>query len=282
MTLPLTIFIVAIAVAAVDAHAQHEGHAMAGETAAALPNPACAPAGRKALAIVETASARLESAPRVATGDMGAAIADLQRAVGAAQAQLFTCRAAVPATSAATAPADAMAGMDHAKMAMGKPAAEAKPSTQSAKPDAMAGMDHSNMAMGTPVPTAKPTRPVAKPDAMAGMDDSRIARGKSMPAAKPAARGAKPVDAMAGMDHPKMAKPGAASKPESTAVVAGGGGKLPVAMAERIADPACPNNVGQATAPKAVYQRKVYYFCSPKDRDEFRKNPAAYLKKRSR
>ena len=35
-------------------------------------------------------------------------------------------------------------------------------------------------------------------------------------------------------------------------------------------------------APKATYQRKVYYFCSTADRDAFLKDPAAYLKKRAK
>jgi len=63
---------------------------------------------------------------------------------------------------------------------------------------------------------------------------------------------------------------------------AGSAGKLPVAMAERIADPACPGNVGKAGAARAVYERKVYYFCSTGARDEFRRDPGGYLKKHPR
>ena len=239
MTRRLPIILVAMSIAVADAYAQHEGHQMAGMTASAASNPACAEAGRKALAIVEAASTRFESASR----ESGTAerLADLQRAVGAAQAQLFTCRAAVTRTPAAAPPADAMAGMDHSKMAMGKPAPGTKPAKPGAKStDAMAGMDHSKMAMGKPPPGAKPAKP-----------------------------GAKPAEPMAGMDHSKMAMAGAPPKTSDDA-------------APRIADPACPDNVGQATAPKAVYERKVYYFCSTRTRDDFRKNPAAYLKKHPR
>lgn len=57
---------------------------------------------------------------------------------------------------------------------------------------------------------------------------------------------------------------------------------LPVMAAERVADPACPDAVNDKNAARATYQRKVYYFCSAEDRDEFRKDPAAYLKKRPR
>ena len=58
--------------------------------------------------------------------------------------------------------------------------------------------------------------------------------------------------------------------------------RLPVAEAERVVDPACAATIDLAKAPKATYQRKVYYFCSTADRDEFVRDPAAYLKKRSK
>jgi len=165
--------------------------------APALSNPACVEAGRKALAIVEAASVRIERGSR--ENDTGARLADWQRAIDAAQAELLTCRAAVTTTSAATASA-----------------------------------------------------------------------------------AARPADAMAGMDHSKMATAGAPTKAGGGPAPAPGAAKLPMNMAERLADPSCPDNVGQATAPKAVYERKVYYFCSTKTRDRFRKDPAAYLKKHPR
>ncbi|MBA3296953.1 MAG: YHS domain-containing protein, partial [Acidobacteria bacterium] len=179
-----------------------------------------------------------------------------------AQAQLFACRAAVSTPLAAGSPAGAMAGMDHSKMNMGKPASTAKSTASGAKPaakpaDAMAGMDHSKMKMGKPAPTAKPTASGVKP---AG----------------------KPADAMPGMDHSKMGMPGPAAKTGAAAAPGPGSAGLPTSMAERVADPACPDNVGKATAPKSVYERKVYYFCSSKARDEFRKDPGAYLKKHPR
>jgi YHS domain-containing protein len=46
-----------------------------------------------------------------------------------------------------------------------------------------------------------------------------------------------------------------------------------------VIDPACAATIDLTSAPKATYQRKTYYFCSTADRDEFIKNPAAYLKK---
>jgi YHS domain-containing protein len=58
--------------------------------------------------------------------------------------------------------------------------------------------------------------------------------------------------------------------------------RLPVTDAERIIDPACAATIDLVNAPRATYQRKVYYFCSAADRDEFVKNPEAYLKKQGK
>ena len=322
--------------AARDLEAQHEGH-QPGAATAGPANAACAEGARKALTLVDAANIRRDPAGS-GREQIDRELAQLQRLVTATHAELFTCRAAVPAavtTPPAAKSADPMAGMDHSKMNMGTPAAGARPAAPGAKPtDPMAGMDHSKMNMGAPAAGAKPpaagTKPAArgaKPaDPMAGMDHSTMNMGAPAAAAKPpaagtkpAARGAKPADPMAGMDHSKMnmgtpasgakppaagtepaargAKPadpmtemdhskmgaGDASSPKADAPSAGGGaGKLPVMMAERVADPGCPEKVGQAGAPKAVYARKVYYFCSVGARDEFRKDPAAYLKKHPR
>lgn len=254
MTTLLTIFVVAMSVGVAHAHAQHESHQMPGAAAPAARNAGCAQGGQKALAIVEAASMRLETARRAnSAADLQDTMSELQKAVAAAQAQLFTCRAAVPTAPAGTTPPDAMAGMDHSKMAMGAPAATATAAPGAKPADPMAGMDHSKMNMGKPMPAAKPTKSAVKP-----------------------------AEPMAGMDHSKMATAVAPPKTGRDAASEPGELKLPVTMAERIADPACPDNVGQATAPKAVYERKVYYFCSAKARDEFRKGPAAYLKKHPR
>ena len=78
------------------------------------------------------------------------------------------------------------------------------------------------------------------------------------------------------MDHSKTemgaTEPGSMTK---------GDPKLPYMPAERVMDPACPT-ADFAAAPKAVFNRRIYYFCSPQDRDEFRKDPAGYLKKHPR
>ena len=89
-----------------------------------------------------------------------------------------------------------------------------------------------------------------------------------------------------GVDHSQHTMP---AKPSAPAAVGGapserpaGEPRLPVAEAERVIDPACAASIDLAKAPKATYQRKVYYFCSASDRDEFVKDPSAYLKKRGK
>lgn len=173
------------------------------------------------------------------------------------------------------------AGDPHVGHTMTTPTAPTK-APPTAKPSADPHAGHT-MA---PAPAAKPPAATTKPGAAKPAGDPHA--GHTMPADKPktpetskAPAGAKPTTPAAPMDHSKMPMGGAPKKGDETAT-AKEHPKLPVMPAERIADPACPNNVGDPKAPTAVYQRKVYYFCSTKDRDEFRKDPAAYLKKRPR
>jgi YHS domain-containing protein len=171
-------------------------------------------------------------------------------------------------------PADMRAAMDDLQAALG----EMRSALQQCDPvraavAAAAPMDHSKMAMGGAAPAA----------AAAAMDHSKMAMPGAAPAVKPGTRAAsKPAAAAAPMDHSKMAMPGTATGASGEAPIKMETPKLPVLAPERIADPACPKNVTDPKAPKAVYQRKVYYFCSIADRDQFRKGPAAYLKRRPR
>jgi YHS domain-containing protein len=105
------------------------------------------------------------------------------------------------------------------------------------------------------------------------------------PAAMPAPHGA----ATAPGDHLQHTMPPAAapaprpSTPSQTTAPRDRGPgepRLPVNEAERVIDPACVATIDLVNAPKATYQRRVYYFCSTSDRDEFVKDPVAYLKQR--
>jgi YHS domain-containing protein len=87
------------------------------------------------------------------------------------------------------------------------------------------------------------------------------------------------------VDHSQHAPGASSSRPparEAPAARAAAAGepRLPVSEAERVIDPACAATIDLVNAPKATYQRKVYYFCSASDRDEFVKDPDVYLKKR--
>ena len=193
----------------------------------------------------------------------------------------------LPAGAAAAAP------MDHSKMAMGGATPGTPSNKPGAKPAVPAPMDHSKMAMSGTTPAAptatgaKPAAAGAKPAAAAPMDHSKMAMGgakpgtpSNKPGAKPAAAGTKPT-AAAPMDHSKMAMGTGDAKPADSAAMTIGEAKLPVTAAARVMDPACPS-ADTKTAPKAVHQRRVYYFCSVKDRDAFLKDPAAYLKRQPR
>ena len=188
----------------------------------------------------------------------------VQAAVGELQIRLDPCLSggARMAGGVATAPGSAPAAMNM-NMAAPQPAAGAA---------AMRGMDHSKMTMGTP---ANPAASAAKPTAPTAMDHSKMAMGTP---AQPAAAGGKP-SAAAPMDHSKMAMASGAAKADPHGMT--NEAQIPLVPAVRVMDPACPT-ADTMTAPKAVYQRKVYYFCSAKDRDQFRKDPVAFLRARPR
>jgi len=82
--------------------------------------------------------------------------------------------------------------------------------------------------------------------------------------------------------QPSPAAPAAGAKRETAPQPQRPAGepRLPVAEAERVIDPACAAKIDLVNAPRATFQGKVYYFCSTRDRDDFVKDPSAYLKKR--
>lgn len=79
------------------ARAQHEGHGTASPPGPQDPGP-CAAGGRQALAAIDAASGRLESARQTnSPAEMRAAVADLQAILTAMRGQLAPCAAAQPA-----------------------------------------------------------------------------------------------------------------------------------------------------------------------------------------
>lgn len=127
----------------------------------------------------------------------------------------------------------------------------------------------------------------------AAMTMMSMAHPSGMPAAAPMDHSKMPMDqAKTPMDHSKMkmgepapsgaksgAKPESGRKPDTPTA---GDPKLPVVATERVIDPACAKTIDLVNAPRATYQGKVYYFCSSADRDQFLKDPAAYLKKQAK
>ena len=313
-----TYMIVGIAIALsaatpVAAIAQQTGHQMAAtpqESSTAIAD--CARAQAQLLRTIDAANTRAEAARQSnSAAAMRAAMDDIQGALSSLRAQLAACReldkvaaadphaghvmpsAQQPQTPGmqpgSTTPAPAAPGVKTADPHAGHtmpPAPAAKPSAPTAKPPATTkptADPHAGHAMPPPAakPSATPTKPPAatKPTADPHAGHKTPAPEKPKP---PATDKPKPTTPPAPMDHSKMPMGGTAPKEGDMPAATKGSPRLPVMPVERIADPACPQNVGDPKAPTAVYERKVYYFCSAKDRDEFRKDPAAYLKKRPR
>lgn len=112
-------------------------------------------------------------------------------------------------------------------------------------------------AMG-PAAAAAPT--TADPHAGHVMPSTPAQQPAPAAAPRPAGRGTE-----ATADRPVAAEP-----------------RLPVIPAERVIDPACAATIDLVNAPRATYRGIVYYFCTVADRDEFVRNPEAYLKGRAR
>lgn len=95
------------------------------------------------------------------------------------------------------------------------------------------------------------------------------------------------ADAHAGHPAPSppprpVAAPPAVAPAPAPAERAAGDPRLPVIPAARVIDPACAATIDLVNAPRATYRGSVYYFCATADRDEFVKDPEAYLKRRAR
>lgn len=245
------------------------GHAMPPPTSPQVDSQlvtVCAQSQREVVAVTERLNGRLEAARQTnAVAAMRAAVDEMAATLGSMRASLSKCEPLRVALAAAAAAVDHSA-MDHSKMAMG---AGVPAVGSGAKPTAAAAhVDHAKMPMG-----AAPVRgaDAKTPPPVAPMDHSKMPMGRTPAGGRGTAAGTKPAPSTP-MDHSKMqtGEEHAAMKMDTP--------KLPVLPAERIPDPACPDNITQATAPKAVYGRKVYFFCTVKERDLFRKDPPAYLK----
>ncbi len=267
-------------------------HVMPG-MAPAIDQAPCAQGARESLPVIERARTRIETARQTnSPSELRAAIDDLQAVLSQVRAQLTPCAQPAPRAARPSSEQALPMPMDHSKMTMpmdhsrmAMPSAAPPPGT--ATPPAVAPrqgsgqapgmpMDHSKMAMPPAAPKAGPTKPTAS--APMPVDHSKMAVPPAAPkpgATKPSASTSMP------MDHSKMAMPPAAPKPGTQKPDAAkpGAAKLPVMPLERVLDPRCAKTIDLKTAPKATFEGKVYYFCSTAERDRFRRDPAAYLKK---
>ena len=112
----------------------------------------------------------------------------------------------------------------------------------------------------------------ATPQAPAGgpaAPEATSPRTAPAPAARPPA-----ADANAGHAATPRAEPAAA--PPSPPAAAPTRAAAP-APPTNIADLKCANAVDQKTAPRMLYQGRMYYFCTEASRAEFAKDPASYV-----
>ncbi len=58
----------------------------------------------------------------------------------------------------------------------------------------------------------------------------------------------------------------------------GAGNSSPQAPAGKAIDPVCGTEVNPASAPKATWEGKTYFFCSEADKAKFEKNPKSFVK----
>lgn len=226
---------------AIPAWAQPGGQATPGlqaTTANAGQLTACVQSQRQAIALVDAGNRRLELARQ--TNDpaaMRAAVDEFQTTLSMVKTQLASC-----AELAATAPA---AG--HAM-----PTTQAPPSPPAASPPSSAD-PHAGHVMPTPAaaPAAKPAAPAAtRPRTPA-------------PPPTPPAPAADP--------HAGHAMPTPPTPPAATPAAP------PAAEPELVEDPVSKTKVDPKTSLRVLYQGKMYYFRSDKERQEFMRNPGKYL-----
>jgi YHS domain-containing protein len=264
---------------------QHEGHQAGAATApSAAQVTDCRQAQPVITGLLNAALKRLEDARLTnSAAAMRDAADDVQAALVDMRTQLAPCGEMQLASAAQVAPTTPTAQTSPAG-APGMPAPRAgAPASAPAAADAHAG-HAAPAAQQTPAaraPAAVPAGTVTqqRPAAPAAADSHT---GQVMPAAPgsrrpsastarpPAAKPASPAPA-ASDAHAGRATPPAASPSATTGVAASATAPAPPTS---IADLKCTNTVDQRTAPRMLYQGRMYYFCTEASRAEFAKDPA--------
>ena len=244
----------AMAVSNADA-GQHEGH-QAGTAPSAAQITECRQAQPVITELLNAAVKRLEdarltnsaAAMRDAADDVQAALVDMRTQF--APCSVMQAAAADPRTAPAAPATPAPAAVAAPAPQRGSAAAPARPSAspQRTSPSAAADShaDHTTpVAPPSRTPPASATRPSAP--------------------AQPA-----PPASEAHADH---ATPPASARP-ATSTASGGSAATPPT---NIAELKCSIAVDPKTAPRMLYQGRMYYFCTEASRAEFAKDPAKFV-----
>jgi YHS domain-containing protein len=256
------ILLLAIGVAASSAPstvaaAQHEAHQGAATSAPASVDVAqCRQAQGVVTGIIDAAMKRLDdarltnnaAAMRDATDDLQAVLVDLRT-------QLAPCAEMQIA-------ADAPAGPS-------MPTAQQAPAATPAVPAPGGAAPHAGHVMPATPPAAAPR--AALPAASRPPMTPRAAPA----AADPHAGHAAPARPAAPANRPAASPTGAA--PAATAATAGRDAARRPAPPTDVADLKCTTTIDPKTAPRMLYQGRMYYFCSEQDRGVFAKDPAEYV-----
>jgi YHS domain-containing protein len=175
---------------------------------------------------------------------------------------------AEPTSAVAPAPTPAAADA-HAGHVMPAAAPPAAPEAAAAQPAAASDAAANAAASIAPAPKAAASSAPAPatPDAHAGH--------VMPPAPSSAGRPAPPASAARASAQAPAGPPAAAAAPPRPAPVALPGGRTPAVSAEALT---CAANVDRRSAPRMMYQGRMYYFCTEQERVAFAKEPAKYVR----
>lgn len=282
----LSVGLAAVATVGNAAAGQHEGHQVGAPPSAAQVTE-CRQAQPVITELLNGALKRLEDARLTnSAAAMRDAADDVQAALVDMRTQFAPC--SVMQAAAAEAPAgQAAPGAVETPAAAGTRAIQPSPATpvaatphgEHAAPAAPAATSRTPAA--TPArPSGSPQRPAAPSaaaDSHAGHTTPAPSTSASRaPAATPARLSAspQPFAAPAAADsHAGQATP-TASAPPVTPSASGGSAAAPPTT---IADLKCPSTVDARTAPRMLYQGRMYYFCTEASRAEFAKDPGKFV-----
>lgn len=281
---------------AVPTWAQHDGLTAPGSQAPAVSPEqltACVQSQQQVMAVVDAGNRRLELARQTNDSSaMRAAIDDFQMTLSAVRTQLASCAqlgAAAPVaaphaghvmpnaeaassaapgtaviTPGATAPVPAAPGSGTQPRAAVPTAADphAGHATPSSQPASTAPSPQRPQQRGSPTSPKQPRAAAADPHA-----------GHAMPPTQPASPAAERAPGPTTSAPPaKPAAPAAADRRATRAIT------TTANPATSIDALMCQTQVDAKTAPRMLYEGRMYYFCNEQDRAEFAKNPAKYLK----